>query len=424
MFIGAAGATPRGIDRVDMGYATHILAASSDNIGLVPSLAGMGVLTGREAARLVARVERHWREDRPPADDAQLDLVRRRLADPPASPSTEVGRAQATRIRTLLRYGAMVADARWSSWRRAARAVPEDAVYVNTGQFLLGWPWFFGWLDRRPDVKPVFMMHDLIPVLYPEYSGPILSRHHARAVRTVARRAAALIATSRASGDEIRDAVARLGRRDLPVHVAPLPVSDSLLEGGNASDPGAWRGLAVEQPYFVTIGNIDQRKNHLLLLQVWREMLRRGAAVPKLVIVGSRGLRSAELIDVLYRTPGLAAHVIEANNLSSPAMRELIRWARAVLMPSFTEGFGLPVVESLALGTPVIASDIPAHREVGGALAVYLDPLDGLGWMREVLARAQEGEDAIRARRLALASYRPQSWRSYFREVLPFLQSL
>jgi glycosyltransferase involved in cell wall biosynthesis len=424
MFIGAAGSTPRGIDRVDMGYATHIFAASSANVGLVPSLGRMGVLTNREAARLVARVEQHWREDQAPADDAQLDLVRRRLADQPAPPSRGVGRMRAARIRTARRYGAMFADARWSSWRRAARAVPEGAVYVNTGQFLLGWPWFFGWLDRRPDVKPVFMMHDLIPLLYPEYSGPILSRLHARAVRTVARRAVALIATSRASGDEIREAVARLGRRDLPVHVAPLPVSDSLIEGRNAPDAGIWPELAVERPYFVTIGNIDQRKNHVLLVNVWREMLRRGVAVPKLVIVGSRGLRSAELIDALYRTPGLAAYVIETNGLSTPAMRELIRGARAVLMPSFTEGFGLPVLESLALGTPVIASDIPAHREVGGALCAYLDPLDGLGWTREVLARAQEGEDAVRARRVALAPYRPQSWRSYFGEVLPFLQSL
>jgi glycosyltransferase involved in cell wall biosynthesis len=369
-------------------------------------------------------VERHWREDRAPADDAQLELVRRRLADLPASAATAVGRSQATHIRTALRYGAMLADARWASWRRAARAAPEGAVYVNTGQFLLGWPWFFGWLDRRPDVKPVFMMHDLIPLLYPEYSGPILSRLHARAVRTVARRATALIATTRASGDEIRDAVARLGRRDLPVHVAPLPVSDSLIEGRNAPDSGIWPKLAVERPYFVTIGNIDQRKNHVLLLNVWREMLRRGGPVAKLVIVGSRGLRGAELIDALYRTPGLAACVIETNGLSTPAMRELIRGARAVLMPSFTEGFGLPVLESLALGTPVIASDIPAHREVGGALGLYLDPLDGLGWMREVLAMAQEGIDAIRARRGTLASYRPQSWRSYFGEVLPFLQSL
>jgi glycosyltransferase involved in cell wall biosynthesis len=312
----------------------------------------------------------------------------------------------------------MLAQARLSPLRRAATAVPRDAVYINTGQVLLGWPWFFGWLERRPDVKPVLMMHDLIPVLHPEYSGPILSRHHARALRTVAHRAAAMLATSHASADEIRNALAGLGRHDMPIHVVPLPVSDSLTAPAGHEAPSA-------APYFVTVGIIDQRKNHLLLLHAWREMMRQHRPlIPKLVIVGSRGLRVEGLADFIERSPGLAEHVIEVNGLSTPAMRELIRGARAVLMPSFTEGFGLPVVEALALGTPVVASDIPAHREVGGALASYLHPLDGLGWMREVLRRAAENAAALQARRMALKGYRVQSWSTYFDEVFPFIEAL
>ena len=55
--------------------------------------------------------------------------------------------------------------------------------------------------------------------------------------------------------------------------------------------------------------------------------------------------------------------------------------ARAVLLPSFAEGFGMPVAEALAAGVPVIASDIAALREVGGDVPEYLDPIDGLGWL-------------------------------------------
>lgn len=420
MFVGAAGGTPRGIDRVDMGYASRFFAdPQGPNVGLVPSPGGMGVLTAREAGQLAGSVERHWREGKPPGRDDRLAWLRRRLAGEslplPTSPKEpgEGGHA-------VGRYASMVFQARWSPLRWAARSVPRDAIYVNVGQILLGSGWFFNWLDKRPDVKPVFMLHDLIPVLYPEYSGPILSRHHARGLATAARRAHAMIATSHASADEIRDALARLGRHDIPIHVVPLPISDSLLA------PAVEEGEPVSStPYFVTVGNIDQRKNHRLLLHVWRDMMQRGVpAIPKLVIIGSRGLRTANVIDFLERCPGLSDHVVEVNELTSPAMREVIRSARALLMPSYTEGFGLPVAEALALRTPVIASDIPAHREVGGSFATYLSPTDGLAWEREILSRTGEEGVLDWGRRTALRRYPTQTWTSYFDGVLPFLGEL
>ena len=421
MLIGAAGSTPRGIDRVDMGFANHVFAdPDGANVGLLPSPRRMGLMTSAEARRFAGRVEAHWREDRAPDSDALSPWLRRRLAGERAPPPPTVGSAAGpTRLATPLRYARLLGEARRAPLRGAAAAVPRDAIYLNVGQVLVGWPWFFGWLDRRPDVKPVFMLHDLIPVLHPEYSGPVLSRHHARALRTVARRAAALIATSHAAADEIREAVGRLGRTDLPIHVVPLPVGDSLLAPRGTAPP-----LAAE-PYFVSVGIIDQRKNHRLLLHVWRDMIRAGAPrPPRLVIVGSRGLRVAGLLDVVDRSPGLAGHVIVVNGLSTPAMRELVAGARALLMPSFTEGFGLPIVEALALGTPVIASDIPAHREVGGAAATYLDPLDGPGWRRMVLERAAEDAETLARRRAALDAGAVQTWTSYFDAVGPVLESL
>lgn len=421
MLIGAAGSTPRGIDRVDMGFAGRVFAdPDGANVGLLPSPRRMGLLTSAEARGFAGRVEAHWRENRPPGSDALYPWLLRRLAgEALARPMTAGIESGPRPTPTPLRYARLLADARRSLLRAAVGAVPRDAIYLNVGQVLVGWPWFFGWLDRRPDVKPVFMLHDLIPVLYPEYAGPVLSRHHARALRTVAHHATAMIATSQAAADEIREAVERLGRTDLPIHVVPLPVSDSLLA---PRTPGV---STPPDPYFVSVGIIDQRKNHRLLLHVWRDMLRAGVPrLPKLVIVGSRGLRVAGLLDTLDRSPGLAGHVIVVNGLSTPAMRELVAGARALLMPSFTEGFGLPIVEALALGTPVIASDIPAHREVGGAAASYLDPLDGPGWRRAVLERAAEDAATLARRRGALGEAAVQTWASYFDAVMPVLEAL
>jgi len=417
--IGAASDTPRGIDRVDMGYARHFFAeGGGGNIGLLPSAHRMGVLDGARSDQLTSLVERHWRESRPASDDALHHWLQRRIAGehpprpaPPAAARTGIGAARL--------YGALAQAAKGALVRPAIARVPQGAVYVNIGQVLLGWGWFFDWLDKRPDVRPVFMLHDLIPVLHPEYTGPLLSRHHQRAVQTAARRAAAMVATSHASADEIRDALKRLGRLDMPIHVTPLPVGAAFLEQTAAAS------RADFPPYFVSVGAIDQRKNHLLLLHVWREMASRGKGpVPKLVIVGVRGQRSTQALELMNDRPDLAENVIEVNGLSTPAMRELIRGARALLMPSFTEGFGLPVTEALALGAPVIASDIRAHREVGGSFCCYLDPLDGLGWLHEIEARAGESADQFEARRRDLHGRRTQTWASYFEQVSPFLADL
>ena len=421
LFIGAAGPTPRGIDRIDRGYAARLLAGDgTPNVGLLPSFARMNVMPAAKARAMLGIVEGHWGEGGAADGDARFRVLAARLRGEPPLAHVPAGPPRPRPLAaTALRYGRMLRQVAWSPLRGARRAVPRGALYVNIGQVLLGWPWFFDWLDARPDVGCVFMMHDVIPLLFPEYSGPVLTRHHARAVATVARRATAMIATSHASADDLRGALARLGRTDLPIHVVPLPIDDSLL----AARVGP--ALDSDRPYIVSVSILDQRKNHRLLLHVWRDMVRAGVRdIPTLVVVGSRGLRTTELHELIRRSPGLSDHVVVVSGLSSPGLRELMRGARAVLMPSFTEGFGLPVVEALALGTPVIASDIAAHREVAGPLATYLDPLDGPAWRNEVLARAREGDEALAARRATLSGYAPQTWRSYFDAVTPVLEAL
>src|SRR5581483_8051415 len=128
-------------------------------------------------------------------------------------------------------------------------------------------------------------------------------------------------------------------------------------------------------PYFVCVGTIEPRKNHLLLLNVWRRLAERlGAAAPRLVLVGQRGWENEQVIDMIERSPAVRGLVEERNDLSDAAMAKLLAGA---LAPSFGEGYGLPLVEALALGVPALASDIPAFREVAGGVAELLDPLDG-----------------------------------------------
>jgi glycosyltransferase involved in cell wall biosynthesis len=196
----------------------------------------------------------------------------------------------------------------------------------------------------------------------------------------------------------------------------PLPLPAPFLmprETARRTDVGA---------YFVVVGAVEPRNNHLLLLLVWRELAaRRGPRTPRLLILGSPARGAGPILEALETSEFLRRHVVLVSGLASPALRALIGAARALLMPSLAEGFGLPIIEALALGTPVLASDLPAHREVGADLAVYLDPADPAAWLREVAAFA-DGEMAALRRRIA--AYRPVTEAQYFQAIAGFLDQL
>src|SRR5690606_20770954 len=115
---------------------------------------------------------------------------------------------------------------------------------------------------------------------------------------------------------------------------------------------------------------------HLLLLNIWRRMIETIGpdATPHLAIVGRRGWENENIVDMLGRCEAIRGHVHEYAGLSDAAVGALLRDARALLCPSFAEGFGMPVTEALLGGTPAICSDLPALREAGGDVPDFIDP--------------------------------------------------
>jgi len=260
------------------------------------------------------------------------------------------------------------------------------------------------------------MIHDLIPLEWPEHHLAIGIRLHEAIVQNTVEFARALIVPSQAVSSSVTRELRKHGRIDVPTHVELLPV------------PSEFLGSAVEARdlqdanYFIICGTIDSYKNHMLLLKIWPELVTRiGVPAPKLVIAGSAGVTSKEVIDWIDSSASLHNHVILAPGLSTPSLRRLMAGARALLMPSFAEGFGLPIVEALAQGTPVIASDIPAHHEAGaGADVTYVSPTDGAGWLFQIEKLAKMPKE----RCVQSQPYKPKTWTDYFRGIEAFLAAL
>ncbi|MEL7219459.1 MAG: glycosyltransferase family 1 protein, partial [Pseudomonadota bacterium] len=257
---------------------------------------------------------------------------------------------------------------------------------------------------ERESAPFVCMVHDLIPIEFPEYARPGGAATHETRMQTVSHLADAVIANSAATAESFASWAKTKGVRVPPTHIALL---------GTEQLPEA-EPLKAQRPYFVCLGTIEPRKNHLLLLHQWRHMAQTLPAerVPGLKVIGRRGWENEQIVDMLERSPALAGCVEEINNCSDDELAAILKGACALVMPSFSEGYGMPIAEALSTGTPVIASDIAAHQEAGGGVPDFLDPLNGSAWQEVILDYAENGP-ARAAQLERLKEWKAPSWEDH-----------
>ena len=378
--------TPTGIDRVELAYAEHLLTRPGALYFTMITLTGrLGILSRSAAEDYVQTIAGVWRGT--------------------ASSLTQTGRAK--RLARRLGAGALV---------RGPRGLPTEfrkkldgPIYLLVSHHHLEKRRLIAGLKQRRGAQFVCLIHDLIPIEFPEYALPGQDEKHRRRIETAASLADAVIVNSTVTREAFRPYLERAGRAP-PVLVAPFGIDLPAL----AIDPST----LVKPPYFVCVGTIEARKNHLLLLNLWRQLVDElGDAAPRLVLVGQRGWETENAVDMLERCPALRGVVFEYGNLPDAELTRLVKGARALLLPSFAEGFGFPLVEALALGVPALCSDLPALRENGGDVAEFFNPLDGPGWRAAVIDYSLPSSPRRRAQLRRLADWTPPSWEDHFAAV-------
>ena len=363
---------PTGIDRVCLAYLDHF---------------------GDRARAVVQRKGRYW--VLPPRASARLFRLLRA--------GNAAGRA---RLAAAVAAGLLLA-------RRSASQ--PGAFYLNVGHTGFDEPTLPAWIAHNR-LRAIYLVHDLIPLTHPQYCRAGEAAKHERRMANVLASATGIIGNSQATLDSLADFAA--ARR------LPMPPSVAAWISGPPQSAAARLPAPLDTPYFVILGTIEGRKNHLLLLAIWRDLVARmGAAAPTLVVIGQRGWEAGPALAALDRPADFAGKVIERNHCGDAELARWLSGARALLMPSFAEGFGLPIIEALQRGTPVIASDLPIFREIAPDLATFADPEDRPKWTSLIAAFA--GDDPERQRQVeAMKSYRAPDWQQHFAIVDDWLATL
>lgn len=255
----------------------------------------------------------------------------------------------------------------------------------------------------RRTCPAVITVHDLGFLRFPETLDAAARRYYGQTERAV-RSAEAIVVPSVATASDLRT---RFGVPDEKIAVIPHGVADLFQPAEPAVVERLRARLGLAGPYLLFVGTIEPRKGLDTLLRAFARLAPRaaGANALSLVLAGRRGWLDQPIFDLVERL-GLGEQVRFLDALADAELPALYTGAEALVLPSRYEGFGLPVLEAMACGAPVVCSTAGALPEVAGDAALLVEPEDdaGLAATLERL-RADAGLRAdLRARGLARAA--------------------
>jgi len=224
-------------------------------------------------------------------------------------------------------------------------------------------------------VPAVCTIHDVTPITMPSHSKKVGTMQRVL-MKGCARFSHAIITSSECSK---RDIVALLGVPEEKVRVVH-DGCDHAVFNAQPADPAAIAfmrlRLGIDKPYVLHHGTIQPRKNLKRLIEAFRLMLARNRSLDlNLVLAGHAGWASEEIIEAASSSSGGRERVILAGMVPEADLALLIKGAEMAVVPSLYEGFSLPMVESMACGTPTIVSQTSCLPEISGNVLAYFDPL-------------------------------------------------
>jgi glycosyltransferase involved in cell wall biosynthesis len=248
-------------------------------------------------------------------------------------------------------------------------------VYLVLGAFWITGSFASKFADmKRRGVIVGGFIYDIIPISHPEFCADELIPAFFIAFGDGLSVFDFLFTISEFTAREVRGLLSRNGLPEIPVISVPLAHSfdkDNELDGGLVDRNVESITL---RPFVLFVSTIEARKNHALMVAIWRRMLKEGLEPPDLVFVGRKGWRVNDLFEALHGSKFLGGKIHVLHDVSDVDLRRLYERCRFTVFPSFVEGWGLPVGESLVYGRPCVASNTSSIPEVGGELVDYIDP--------------------------------------------------
>ncbi|MCL5264948.1 MAG: glycosyltransferase family 4 protein [Chloroflexi bacterium] len=289
---------------------------------------------------------------------------------------------------------------------------------------IVHYPYFAAPLIARARSRVVVTVHDVIPLLLPPYRGSLAVRTYTRLVSTAARRADVVIADSESTKADIVRLLGIPSERIRVVYLAAderfKPVEDS------AALEGVRRKYGLRDSFVLYLGGLDARKNVVSLAKAFAVASRELGADIQLAIAGQPMSGSKLFPDIhgAVRELGIERSVVFLGLVAEDDRPLLYSAAKLFAFPSLYEGFGLPPLEAMACGSPVVCSNTSSLPEVVGDAAITCEPTDHLRLAEAMLQVLTDGDLRAELRRRGLARSQSFDWKKTAEETLSVYEAI
>lgn len=304
--------------------------------------------------------------------------------------------------------------------RLFAEAAPGDVLLLageNWGRFDFD---LLRRLRSERGVRLAAVLQDMIPLVHPQFfeAGPFVDRF--REYVDFLAQADLVLAISDATHDDFL----RFAPTADPARTVRIELGADFAHGGSQRRPAALPDLQG-RPFVLSVSTIQARKNFDLLYRLWQRFAAEGRSDhPHLVIAGRPGFAADDLLHQMRNDPAIAGSVTLIHGSSDVELAWLYANCAFTLYPSWYEGWGLPLSESLSHGKTFIASDTSSMPEAGQGLGIHLSPFDLMAWHGEVLRLAGDATVIDEMQRRIATQRRVASWADCARGVAAALRSM
>jgi glycosyltransferase involved in cell wall biosynthesis len=312
-----------------------------------------------------------------------------------------------------------------------ATLIGEGDIFVSVG---CDWDFtpveFIYQLKRKTGCRTLLTCYDTIPLLLPEFAvGPEFEQRFKEHFVDMGHTADGVFAISDCSR---RDLLAFWNAAGLAVpsdRVRKIALASlkrvAQTSGLTQRDLERMEALRASGPYVIYVSTVEGRKNHRLLVDLWKEFHRRGEQVPRLICVGMRGWGVDNLLAEVERSKvGRSGEIQFWSNVNDALLDNLYASCLFGVFPSLYEGWGLAATELLAHGKVCVVSNSSSLQEAGQGLCPSYHPHDYLGWREEILKLSREDGYRQSLEESIAARYTDRSWTEFSADFSGYIQDV
>jgi glycosyltransferase involved in cell wall biosynthesis len=276
---------------------------------------------------------------------------------------------------------------------------------------------YIGDIRREMGIVVVHTVYDLIPIKFPQFFGVGFGQFFLGHMFDVFAESDHILAISQHTKRDTIEFQREMGLRELPASTFRLGDNPTHLIADESPDH---RIIAGE--YILAVGTLEIRKNYLALYHAWVMAADRGISMPQLVIVGQVGWLTGDLIYQIQTDPRVAHLILLKTAVDDAGLAWLYSNSILTVYPSWYEGWGLPIAESLHYGKLCIASRTSSMTEIAGELIEYSDPYEPEQFLDVILSYLDDRDRLARAEERIRSDYVPATWSESYLQVMAALE--